>query len=75
MKNENPLPSRMTRRQLAGAVLATAAVAQTPPPAPSSPKTPEAELQAAREQNQGAADSLAKLPVLVSTEPAFHFTA
>ena len=62
----------MTRRQLAGAVLATAAAAQTPPSAPS---TPAGELQAAREQNQRIGETLAKTPVPIETEPAFHFTA
>ena len=66
---------RMTRRQLAGAVfttVATAAAAQAPPPAPS---TPAAELQAALEQNQRTSETLAKTPVPIETEPAFHFTA
>jgi hypothetical protein len=63
---------KMTRRQLAGAMLAAAAVAQTPP---SPPATPESELQAAREQNQHTADVLARLEVPFQAEPAFHFTA
>jgi len=68
-------PNRMTRRQLAGAILtttATAAAAQAPPSAPS---TPAAELQAAREQNTRTAETLAKVQVPIETEPAFHFTA
>jgi len=79
MKNQNRasgtgrgLPSRMTRRQLAGAMLATAAAAQAPP-SPSS--TPAGELQAAREQNQRNAETLAKVQVPMEAEPAFHFTA
>jgi len=62
----------MTRRQLAGAILATtatAAAAQTPP------STPAAELQAAREQNQRTAETLAKVPLSIEAEPAFRFTA
>ena len=70
-------PTRMTRRQLAGAVLSTAAAAaQAPAPAPS---TPDGELQAARERNQRTSETLAaawaKVKVPMETEPAFHFTA
>jgi len=53
-------------------MLATAAAAQTPPPAPS---TPAGEPQAARKQNQRTAETLAKVPVPIEAEPAFHFTA
>jgi hypothetical protein len=65
----------MTRRQLAGAILATAAAAQAPPSPPSPPSTPAAELQAAREQNQRTGETLAKVQVPIEAEPAFHFTA
>jgi len=83
MKNQDPTRSRMTRRQLAGAILttaATAAAAQAPPSTPASaPSTPAGEVQSAREQNQRTADTLAaawaKLQVPMETEPAFHFTA
>ena len=75
MKNQNRMPARITRRQLAGAVLATAAAAQTPPSTPAAPATPADELQAAREQNQRTAANLAKVQVPPETEPAFHFTA
>ena len=78
MSNPDPTPGpgrslrvRMTRRQLAGAMLATGAAAQAPRPAPS---TPADELQAAREQNQRTAETLAKVPVPLATEPAFRFT-
>jgi hypothetical protein len=67
------MKNQMTRRQLAGAILTTAAAAQAPP---SSPAT---ELQAAREQNQRTAETLssawAKVQNPVEVEPAFHFTA
>ena len=72
MKKRESSRGRITRRQLAGVVLAHAAVAQSPPAAPSGPT---AELQAAREQNQRAAESLAQVPVPGDAEPAFHFTA
>ena len=70
MKSQSP--SRITRRELAGAVLATAAAAQTPPAAPA---TAEAELQATREQNQHTAEVLAKVRIPIATEPAFRFVA
>lgn len=76
MKNERPASGRMTRRQLAGAMLATAAAAQTPP---STPAGPAEELEAARQQNQRTAEALAaawaKVQAATETEPAFHFTA
>lgn len=66
----------LTRRQLAGAVLATAAAAQTPP---STPAPAQGDLQAAQEQNRRTAETLAaawtKLQAPIETEPAFHFTA
>lgn len=82
MKNQDPTHGRMTRRQLAGAILATtatAAAAQAPPSTPAVPSTPAGELQAAREQNQRTAQTLAaawaKAQVPMEAEPAFHFTA
>jgi hypothetical protein len=66
------MKNQITRRQLAGTLLATAAAAQAPPEAP--PSTPAAELQAARDQNQRTAETLAKAPVPMDSEPAFHFT-
>jgi hypothetical protein len=73
------MKKQMTRRQLAGALLSTAAAAQVPPSTPAAPSTPAGELQTAREQNQRTAEALAaawaKLQVSMETEPAFHFTA
>jgi len=66
------MKSKMTRRQLAGAMLATAAAAQGPP---SPPMSSGAELDAARQQNQRTGEALAKLELPMDTEPAFHFTA
>lgn len=65
------MKAKMTRRQLAGAMLATAAAAQTPSSTPSNPQT---ELEAARQQNQRTGEALAKVVVPMDTEPAFHFT-
>jgi hypothetical protein len=79
MKNQNRPSSRITRRQLAGAILATTATAGAAQAPPSMPSGPAAELQAAREQNQRTAETLsaawAKAQAPVETEPAFHFTA
>jgi len=75
MKNQNRPIARMTRRQLAGAILATTATAAAAQAPQSQPATPDGELQAAREQNQRNAGTLAKVQVPIETEPAFHFTA
>jgi hypothetical protein len=76
MKNLYPAPHRITRRQLAGAMVATAAAAQTPPSTPSTaPPAPPGDLEAAREQNQRNAEALAKVDLPAAAEPAFHFTA
>lgn len=63
---------KLTRRQLAAVVSASAiAQAQTEPrPAP-----PADELQAARDRLKANGDVLAKQDVPASTEPAFHFKA
>lgn len=75
MKKQNTPSARMTRRQLAGVMWATAAAAQTPPQTPAAPATPATELQAAHDQNQRAAAALAKVTVPMDTEPAFRFSA
>ena len=62
----------LTRRQLAGAMLAGVAAAQMPADAAADAN---AELQAAREQNQKTAEAVGKVKVPTPTEPAFHFTA
>ena len=61
---------QVTRRELGGALLAsTAALAQTQPP----PATPEAELQAARQQLQRNSQALARFDLPAATEPACVF--
>lgn len=65
----------MTRRHL---MLATPAalLAQTPqPPQQTTPQSPEAELNAARDQFHRNADQLAKVALPMATEPASHFKA
>lgn len=75
MSYPKPASARITRRQLAGALVTTAAVAQTPASPPAAPAAgPAQELQAARDQNQRTAETLAKLQIPIDTEPAFHFT-
>ncbi|HZT31416.1 MAG TPA: hypothetical protein VFA33_16120 [Bryobacteraceae bacterium] len=63
----------VTRRKLAGALVGSAAaLAQAPPPLP---RTPEEELQAAREQVRQNTEALAQYPLPVAAEPACHFKA
>ncbi|MGO4883576.1 MAG: hypothetical protein ACLP59_22570 [Bryobacteraceae bacterium] len=66
---------KLTRRELAGAMLAVTAAAQSPAPQSATPATPDEELKAAREQNQHAGEALAKVEIPMESEPAFHFTA
>ena len=60
---------KMTRRQLASALAAGAALGQAPP----QPRTPEAELQAARDQLKATLTRLSAQAVPMSVEPAFQF--
>jgi hypothetical protein len=63
---------QLTRRQLATALTAAAALAQTPsgPPA-----APEDELKAARDRLKANGAALARQEVPMATEPAFQFKA
>ena len=61
---------KWTRRQLASALAAGTALAQTPAP-PSA--GPDAELQRARDQVKANAARLGAEPVPMITEPAFQF--
>jgi hypothetical protein len=61
---------KLTRRQLASALVSAAALAQTPP-AP--PATPDEELKAARARISANGAALAKQEVPMATEPAFQF--
>lgn len=62
---------KLTRRQLASALTAGVALAQTPQPAAS----PDAELQAARDRVKANVTRLSALAVPMSVEPAFQFKA
>ena len=60
---------KLTRRELASALAAGAAVAQTTP----QPRSPEAELQAARDQLKATLVRLSMQTVPMAVEPAFLF--
>ena len=61
---------KLSRRELAASLTLGAAFAQTASQAPASP---EAELQAAREEVKANVARLASQTVPMTTEPAFHF--
>jgi hypothetical protein len=66
---------KITRRKLAAAVIAPAALMaqpQTPPPIPANA---EEELTAVREQNRRNAHALDGVKIPMATEPAFTFKA
>ena len=60
---------KLTRRELASALAGGAALAQ----APAQPPTPEAELQAARDQLKATLARVSAQTVPMTTEPAFQF--
>jgi hypothetical protein len=62
---------KLTRRELAAVVSATALTAQTP----QRPASPADDLQTARDRIKANGDSLAQQEVPMSTEPAFQFRA
>ena len=62
---------KLTRRELAGALAAASALAQTP----ASPPSSEAELQRARDQLKAMVARLAAEKVPMTVEPAFQFKA
>ena len=68
------MPLKLTRRELAATVSASAALLgqQAPPPLP---QNPEEELKVAREQLRQASEALAKFDLPMTTEPAVHFKA
>jgi len=68
------MSSKITRRQLAAAVSASATLLaqQAPPPLP---QNADEELKAVRDQNQQNAAQLAKFELPMATEPAAHFKA
>jgi hypothetical protein len=63
----------ISRRQLAGVILAGTAVAQAPPPPTAQPA--DADLEAARSERRAAAQIIARVALPMTTEPAFQFKA
>ena len=62
---------KLTRRQLAAAVMASAAAAQTTPPQP----TADEDLKAAKDRIVANRKALDAIAVPMPTEPAFQFKA
>ena len=62
---------KLTRRQLAAAVLASAAVEATAQTQP----TPDDEIKAARDRLKSNSDILSRQAIPMATEPAFRFKA
>jgi hypothetical protein len=69
-----PMSTNLTRRELA-AVLSTSAVLLAQTQAPPLPTNPDEELKAARDSIQQNSQTLAKVDLPMSTEPAVHFRA
>ena len=66
---------KVTRREIATALSASAALlAQTPAP-PEIPQNADDELKSARDSIRQNAEQLARFPLPMSTEPAAHFKA
>lgn len=61
----------ISRRQLAGVILAGTAAAQVPPP----PQAADAGLEAARAERRAEAQIIARVPLPMTVEPAFQFKA
>jgi len=62
---------KLTRRQLAAAMVSATAIAQTP----QTPARPADELQAARDRIKANGETLAQQQIPMATEPAFQFKA
>lgn len=60
----------ISRRQLAGVILAGTAVAQAPPK-----PQPDTEAETARQRQRIAAQAIARVMLPMTTEPAFQFKA
>jgi hypothetical protein len=62
---------KLTRRELAAALVSTAAAQTQSPP----PSTPQEELKAPQDRNRNNAGALAGMQVPMAAEPAFQFKA
>jgi hypothetical protein len=67
----------ISRRQLAGVLIASTAAAQTLAQAPPKPavQSADAQLEAARAERRIAAQIIARVPLPMTVEPAFQFKA
>ena len=65
----------ISRRQLAGVILAGTAAAQAPPPPPTTTQSGDTELDTARSARRTAAQIIARVPLPMTVEPAFQFKA
>jgi hypothetical protein len=65
----------ISRRQLAGVILAGTVVGQAQAPAGPAPQTADAQLEAARGERRIAAQIIARVPLPMTVEPAFQFKA
>jgi hypothetical protein len=69
----------ISRRQLAGVILASTVVgqsaAQAPPSPTPAPQSGDAQLEAARAEQRVRAQIIARVPLPMATEPAFQFKA
>jgi hypothetical protein len=68
---------KVSRRKLLLAAAVTAAV-QAPaqaPPTPTVPQSADSELETAKSQQRVRAQIIARVPLPMTTEPAFHFKA
>jgi hypothetical protein len=66
---------KVTRRKLAGMLLAPAAGSALAQAQTAAVRSPEEELKTARDRLRAIGETLAKQDVPVSTEPAFRFIA
>ena len=67
------MPHKLTRRQLAASLSASAALAAQTPSPPPLPQNPDEELKAARALVRQNLDQLAKFELPIATEPATLF--
>jgi len=64
----------ISRRQLAGVILASTVVGQSAAQAPPKPQ-PDTEVDTARQRQKTMAQAIARVPLPMTVEPAFQFKA
>jgi len=67
------MPGKVTRRELAVLLASAAAVSNSAQTSAPAPRSPEQELDAAREQSKRMAAQLASVKLPMETEPDFIF--